>query len=147
MKLGKNRRFSNTCQLFSFLAIFFYFFFILLPQHYTCWILLDFYLHLVYFIMQNNSYKRVRWGWLAWPSHTAQGKICPRTHIRYVLTKLKFFVLYRSEYSSLFGQQLGQQEGEQWDAGLGVQHNLPVEILVQLRAIKGGVARFSIFWP
>ena len=44
LKLGKNRCFSNTCQPLSFLSKHI-FWKILLPQHYICWILLEFDLH------------------------------------------------------------------------------------------------------
>ena len=48
LKLGKKSPF------FKYLI----FWKILLAQHYTCWILLDFDLHLVYFIMQNCQVTR-----------------------------------------------------------------------------------------
>ena len=64
LKLGKNCRFSNTCQLFSFLAKL-NFWKILLPQHSTCWILFDLDLHLVYFTVQNFPVTR-EWNEADW---------------------------------------------------------------------------------
>ena len=64
MKLGRNLRFQIHVNYFLFWQ-YIIFLKILLPQHCTCYILLDFDLHYA----KLPSYKRVRWGRLAGPSH------------------------------------------------------------------------------
>ena len=51
LQLWDNQRLKKTVNILIFYRT--YFFFILVLQHYTCWINLDLDLHLVYFIMPN----------------------------------------------------------------------------------------------